>query len=217
MGQAGVDADDDITAFAHHCVYMRSVFLHEKILFEESSAEARRRMSAAAGTLFGDLNRILIEYIILQACRITDPAKDIRGNDNLTIAFLLARYDLNADQAKKKRVSDLAASIDTFRKALLPARHKRIAHADRSAAHDVQSYGQATNAEWDKFWVELRELVSTIYQAVHGTPFDIDGGVMSDADGLLKVLKGEACLQKLIGESAQMGNKCLDTLQTIAD
>jgi hypothetical protein len=36
-----------------------------------------------------DLNRVLNEYIILQVCKLTDPAHDIRNNDNHTIAFLL--------------------------------------------------------------------------------------------------------------------------------
>jgi hypothetical protein len=217
MGQIGIQAEDDMAAFAHHCAYMRSVFLHGKILFEESSAEARQRMSAAAQILFGDINRILVEYIILQACRITDPPKDVKGNDNLTIAFLLTKCDLSGAPEKQERVSELAASIDAFRKKLLPARHKRIAHADRNAAHDVESYGKATNDEWNKFWAELRELVSTIYQTSHGAPFDIDGGLMSDADGLLKVLKGEACFRQLMGESAQMADKCADIFQTMPE
>jgi hypothetical protein len=217
MGQVGPNADDDITAFAHHCAYMRSVFLHGKILFEESSAEARQRMSGAAQILFGDLNRILVEYIILQACRITDAAKDMKGNDNLTIPFLMKKYNLSGDAAKQKRVVELAASIDAFRQKLLPARHKRIAHADRAAAHDVASYGKATNDEWNGFWAELRELVSTFYECVHGGPFDIDGGLMSDADGLLKALKGDACFQSLMGDSPQMARRCADIFHAIPD
>ncbi len=95
--------DEDITIFADHCVFMRSIYLHSKTLFEHSSVEERERMSRVANVFFGDLNRVLIEYMILQVCKITDPAKDFRNNDNHTTAFLLSHYDLAAEPQKAQQ------------------------------------------------------------------------------------------------------------------
>jgi hypothetical protein len=63
---------------------MRSIYLHARILFE-ASAEDTARMSRAAPTFFGDLNKMFVEYMILQVCKITDPARDFRKNDNHTV------------------------------------------------------------------------------------------------------------------------------------
>jgi hypothetical protein len=102
--------DEDICVFAEHCVFMRSVYLHGKKLFEHSTPEDKDRMGRAAPTLFGDLNRVFIEYMILQVCRITDPAEDFRKNDNHTIAFLLKRYDFQAEPTTKARRLSLTGS-----------------------------------------------------------------------------------------------------------
>src|SRR5262249_59306473 len=76
----------DIEIFANYCVFMRSIYLHARELFETSSAEDKALMGNTAGMFFGDLNRVLNEYVILQVCKITDPAHDLRKNDNHTIA-----------------------------------------------------------------------------------------------------------------------------------
>jgi hypothetical protein len=214
MSQVGIKMDDDIGAFAHHCVYMRSVYLHGKALFETSSAEDRVRMSVAAPILFPDINRVLIEYTILQVCRITDAAKDRQGNENHTVAFLLAKYDFSGDPNKQRRLADLNGAIQAFREKLLPARHKRIAHADRGAVFDLASYGQAPDQEWSQFWLNLQDLVLIIYEKVHGEPFYINGGMLSDADGLLKALKEAACFTQLInGGDAALTHRCADAYQ----
>jgi hypothetical protein len=114
----------DIEIFANYCVFMRSIYLHARELFETSSAEDKALMRMTAGTFFGDLNRVLNEYVILQVCKITDPAQDIRNNDNHTIAFLLQHYDFSDDPPILKRLNDLRADMQAFREKLLPARNK---------------------------------------------------------------------------------------------
>src|ERR1700746_1888311 len=114
----------DIEIFANYCAYMRSIFLHTRELFETCSADDRARMNATAATFFGDLNRVLNEYVILQVCKITDPAQDYRNNDNHTIAFLLQRYDFSDDPPTTLKLQELRADMQAFREKLLPARNK---------------------------------------------------------------------------------------------
>jgi hypothetical protein len=85
--------DEDIVIFANHCVFVWSLYLHGKTLFENSGDDDKGRMERTAPVLFGDLNRMFNEYVILQVCKITEPAKDFRKNYNHTIAFLLQHYD----------------------------------------------------------------------------------------------------------------------------
>ena len=112
----------DIEIFANYCVFIRSIYLHARELFETSSAADKALMRMTAGTFFGDVNRVLNEYVILQVCKITDPARDKRNNDNHTIAFLLEHYDFSNEPSILEPLEELQASMRAFREKLLPAR-----------------------------------------------------------------------------------------------
>jgi hypothetical protein len=158
----------DIEIFANHCVFMRSIYLHARELFETSSAEDKALMGMTAGTFFGDLNRVLNEYVILQVCKITDPAHDNRNNDNHTIAFLLEHYDLSSDPPILKRLKDLHASMQAFRQKILPARHKLISHSDRAAILAGRPLGAASDKEWNQFWLDLEKFICIVHRKVIG-------------------------------------------------
>ncbi len=202
----------DILVFLDHCVFMRSVYLHGKILFEHSSAKDKARMTGAAPIFFGDLNRMFIEYVILQVCKITDPARDVRKNDNHTVAFLLQHYDFSSDPEKQNRLAALDAQLQAFRRKILPARNKLISHSDRTAIMAGEALGSVAEADWEKFWMELQELVSLIHEVVVGTPFQItEVAMLSDADGFLKALKRAECFEQLAHEGdARLTHRCAD-------
>jgi hypothetical protein len=206
------DPDEDIAIFANNCVFMRSIYLHGRTLFETSSANDRDRMTRAAPTFFGDLSKMFVEYMILQVCKITDPAQDFRKNDNHTIAFLLKHYDFSSDPATLQRLNQLDGRLQAFRQLLLPARNKLISHADREAIRAGQSLGGAPQSEWDEFWLNLQSMVGIIYEKVFGTPFHINGvAMLSDADGLLKALKHGACFDQLVHEGPpELTHRCAD-------
>jgi hypothetical protein len=212
MNQQHVNPNEDIAIFADHCVFMRSIYLHGKILFEASTGEDKARMSLAAPTFFGDINKMFVEYIILQVCKITDPTQDFRGNDNHTIAFLLQHYDFSADPAKMERLAQLDARLQAFRQNLLPARNKLISHSDRDTILAGQALGGAPQGEWDEFWLNLQDVVCIIYEKVFGTPFYLNGvAMLSDADGLLKALKHGACFDQLLnGGDPALTRRCAD-------
>jgi hypothetical protein len=192
---------EDIKVFADACAFSRSVYLHFKTLFETSTDEDRSRMGRAAETLFGDLHQVLVEYIILQICKITDPAQDFRKNDNHTVAFLLQHYGLTADPQIGKRLAELDRKTQAFRQKLLPARNKLISHADRAAILAGSTLGGAPQAEWDQFWLDLEELVNIIHVRVVGEQFKVtEIGMLTDADGLLKALHHAEHFNRLLSD-----------------
>ncbi len=212
MNPPPTNPNEDITVFANHCVFVRSLFLHCKILFEISSDEDRAWMSRVAPVFFGDINRMLREYIILQVCKITDPARDVRKNDNHTIAFLLQHYDFSTAPATKRRLGQLDALLQAFREKLLPARNKIIAHSDRNTILAGRALGGAPQSEWDEFWRHLQELVCIVHEKVVGTALHINRvAMLSDADGLLKALKHGACFDQLVDEGdPALVRRCAD-------
>jgi hypothetical protein len=200
----------DIAIFAENCVFMRSIYLHAKTLFELSSAEDKDRMARTANTLFGDLNRMFVEYMILLVCKITDPAKDAHNNDNHSVAFLLQHYDFSDDSATTKRLVNLADRLHAFRKKVIGARNKVISHSDREAIRAGRPLGAAPDGDWNEFWLDLQEFVCIVHEKVLGTSFYINGvAMLSDADGLLKALKHADCFDELIKDPA-LTQRCAD-------
>ncbi|HXW72367.1 MAG TPA: hypothetical protein VEK34_13140 [Methylocella sp.] len=190
--QLHINSNEDIAIFAKHCVFMRSIYRHSRILFEESTEEDKACMSRTAPIFFGDLNKMFVEYIILQVCKITDPAKDLRKNDNHTIAFLLQHYDFSADDPMKQILEELDAQLQAFRGKLLPARNKLISHSDRDAILAGKALGGASQSEWNQFWLNLQEVICIIYKKVFGECFYINSvAMLSDAHKLLNALKSQ--------------------------
>jgi hypothetical protein len=165
---------------------------------------------------FGDLSRMFLEYIILQLCKITDRARDFHKNENHTVAFLLQHYDFSSDPVKQGRLAVLEAELQAFRQKLLPARNKLISHADRAAIMAGHALGGVPDADWEKFWLELDELVGIIHETFAGTSMLLnDVGMLSDADGLLKVLKHAECFDQLANEGdARLTHRCADLALT---
>ena len=199
---------DDITVFSENCVFVRSLYLHGKGLFERSTDNERRRMENAAPVFFGDLNRIIIKHVILEVCKMTDPAHDFRKNDNLTIAFLVEHYGLSEDM----RLAALVAGLDAFRQKVVAARNKIISHSDRLAIHAGTALGSVSDGDWNQFWLDLQDAVSIIHKHAHGSEFYINAvGGLSDVDGLHKALKHAECLRQIMDEGdSALVHRCAD-------
>jgi hypothetical protein len=122
---------EDVQAFANSCVLLRSQWEHFRVLFEGSNLK-RELLQTTAPTFFGDLNRLFIEHLVLHICRLTDNAQ-MSGHQNLTVKFLIEHSDFSAPLDTLDKVNRIGASIDDFRKKLLPARHRFMSHLDLEA------------------------------------------------------------------------------------
>jgi hypothetical protein len=61
-------------AFREECMWLRRCYDMDGTLFE-SGSENTRTLKMTAGSFFDDLSRILSEYFLHLACKITDPTK----------------------------------------------------------------------------------------------------------------------------------------------
>ncbi len=181
---------DEIEAMANFCVHLRSVWRHYEILFEEGELR-RTLLHRVAPTFFGDLNQVLIEQLVLQICRLTDPAVT-NGRTNLTLDYVLQEVDFTGAPEQQARATALRDSIKVFRSKVVPARNRLIGHLDRDAVIAGVPLGGASEAEWTQFWEDLDQflnLVHTRYVDPSGTFHLNDVGMISDADSLVKALK----------------------------
>jgi len=190
---------EDLEIFRDHCVFMWSVYRHSKVLFEHNSDDDRARMERTASIFFGDICRILHEYVILQVCKITDPPRSLGKKDNHTVDFLLERYGTGDDPEAKRQLDVRRDRLMAFRAKVLPARNKFISHSDRDAIMAGQSLGGMPDAEWEYFWSDLERLVGILHEKVLGSPLRfLEVGMASDADGLLKALRHAECFDRLL-------------------
>jgi transcriptional regulator with XRE-family HTH domain len=207
---------NDVEAFCNFCVSMRSIFRHYQILFNEGVADLRRELlNSIAPTFFGDMSEMLIEHLILQICKITDPEESL-GRKNLTVTFLINNSDFSAAPGQLKRLKNLSDSMHAFRVKILPARNRLIGHLDRHSVLDGKALGGADEGAWLQFWLDLQSFLNIMHQHYIDPSghFYLNGvGYLSDADSLIKALKESTYFGTLLHDKT-VTQKCADVVFT---
>jgi hypothetical protein len=198
----------EVKDFSDHCVYIRSVFRFALRIFRNSDADEQKLLEEVAPLFFEDLAQVFTEYAVLSVCRITDPAKDPRGNDNFTVELFVNNFAAGTEQFKK--LDAIYQRMKPFRTKIVTARNKLAAHADRAAVSGP-ALGTASWEEWDKFWTDLADFVRTLNEITTGKPFEIDaGGVQGDGDMLFKALRQSQHFETLLnGNDTAVTEACL--------
>ena len=192
----------DVELFCNFCVSLRSAFRHFQILFDEGGDLRRELLWTTAPTFFGDLNLALIEHLILQICKITDPEESF-GRKNLTVKFFINNSDLSAAPDELEKLIRFGASMTAFRAKIVPARNRLIGHLDRDSVLDGKSLGETDKREWAQFWLELQDFTHFLHKryidpAGH---FYLNAvGYLSDADSLVKALKESTYFRTLMSD-----------------
>jgi hypothetical protein len=192
---------EDVESFADSCVLLRSQWAHFMTLFEGSDLK-RELLYTTAPTFFSDLNRLFIEHLVVHICRLTDEAQTM-GRKNLTVKFLIEHSDWSSAPDTLAKLKPISDSIHRFRKRVLPARKRFIAHLDLSAVRLDQPLGAASNDEWKQFWLDLQDFVQLMFRH-HVDPnslFHLNGiGGMSDADRLLTALRNAKLFDAVLND-----------------
>jgi hypothetical protein len=177
----------DVAEFSDHCVFIRSVYLFAMRIWRDSDHRERQLMESTAQLFFEDMGQVLREYIIISACRITDPASS-GGYENFTVETFSKGF--SSDPSTFKQLEEFRQRMLTLREKILPARNKLAAHADRETIRAGKPLGAASFAEWDAFWSALSDFVRLINEKTIGRPFEINaGGVLGDAEMLLRAFR----------------------------
>ncbi len=177
----------EVKDFSDHCVYIRSVYLFMLRIWRDSNEDERKMMEGVAPLFFQDMTQVLSEYMIIAACRVTDPARE-RRNENFTVEMFTNSF--SSDPKTFNQLKQLQKRMEKLREKILPARNKFAAHADREAVRSGKPLGEASWEQWEDFWSALREFVNVINEKTTGSPFEIDAaGVRGDAEMFLKTFR----------------------------
>lgn len=184
-----------VHAFCEDCVWVRSLRTHFGELFESSERRSALLLEVA-DTFFHDLNLMMVEYIMLQQCKLTDPASMGKDKDNLTTNYILG---LNWSHETRRVLAETNAHLMQFRGKILDARRKLIAHLDLRARLNAFALGEVTQADELAFWEHLQTFADAAHREALGGPFEIAATMQSgDIPSLVHALKDSVEYQRLV-------------------
>ena len=185
-----------VEAFCEECVWARSIRTHFATLFEFNEPR-RELLSEVANIFFHDLNRIFIDYILLQQCKLTDPASSGKDKDNLTTNYIL---ELEWSDQTRQILSARNAELMEFRGKIVDARRKLIAHLDLSARLQPLGLGEFSEMEEARFWSALQEFVNVAHSEAIGGPYEIEAAMQDgDVESLIHCLKEGLDYNDIVG------------------
>jgi hypothetical protein len=199
----------EVEEFRDHCVYIRSVYMFATRIWRQSNDDERKTMEAISPLFFEDMGMVLGNYMVIAACRITDPVDARRGRQNFTVELFTNSFPPQSDTFKK--FNELRQRMDKLRQVILPARNKLGAHADRDVIRKGGQLPAGSWEQWADFWLALADFVSALNEQTFGKPFEIDAaGVLGDAESLLKFMKQGQHFETLLnGSDPKVTDACL--------
>ncbi len=87
-----MDSKDIVQSFVTECEKVRMAHDLFSELFDPDDDRKRNLFQSVAPTTFGDLNEILIGFMLLQFAKLTDPATT-RMHANLTSNFIVEKLN----------------------------------------------------------------------------------------------------------------------------
>ena len=175
-------------AFREQCIWLRCCYNTYSALYE-SGDDTKKLLMDTAKIFFGDLNTILTEYVLLQVCKITDPAENL-GRKNLTVA----RVNAGLQDAGKMtdEIVRLTEGLLCYRKLVKDSRNKVIAHVDEETVLNGFPVGEHAQEEVSAFFENLQGYVDAVGNAVSVGPLDFRAtSGAGDVLDLIKTIKQE--------------------------
>lgn len=175
-----------IRCFCEQCSWVKTVYNEYCFLYE--SGELRRELlNKISSHFFRRLQEILIEYLILNICKLTDSANCGKEN-NLTVEYVLKQIEPEVQE--KLQLKELSKNIHLFRGRIKDARHKLVAHLDVNTTLSDKRLGEFPEGEDKQFWKYVQEFVDKIHRYhFEGEPFPLDLSPAYSAKDLLWALK----------------------------
>lgn len=176
---------ETVKRFCDQCLWVKLVFNEYCILYESGKARLEL-LEEVAKHFFHDINKILVEYILLNMCKLTDPARS-RQDDNLTVKYILKV--IGPEATMQLDLDGLSKGIHSIRPYIRDARNKIIAHLDKNTLLSPGTLGAFPRKIGDSFWNSLQEFVDRIHRYYFQGPFPLDAVNIYNAQDLVQALK----------------------------
>ena len=173
-----------VKAFCQECMWAWVVYEQYLKLYEQGEVRLNL-LDKIASSFFSDLNTIMKGYLLIQICKLTDPAYTL-GKPNLTTNYLVEH--LPWPPAVKDELLKTSLKLDSFRKYLVDARNKILSHNDLTTTVEGHAHGAFPAGEEKEFWDNLQNFINTAHGYYFGGIFPINAFTQYDADDLIAAL-----------------------------
>lgn len=178
--------------FRIECEWIRSCYNTYQALWERGSKPIELMRASAQG-FFGDLNRLLIEYLYLRICLITDPptSRPTGGRANLTCQFLNTEFERVKGKPLPVVIKQSTDAMLRLRDFLLPARNRLLAHLDVEDIFLQQDLGAHPQQEAAEFFEAMQVYCDEFAHEVGEDPLDFrtEGVGEGDVIDLMRIVR----------------------------
>jgi hypothetical protein len=178
-----------VKEFCNHCCWIKIVYNEYCILYESGKKARFDLLNKIAQNFFHDLQGILIDYLFLNICKLTDPA-GFGKEKNLTVKYILEQVDPQVQN--ELGLQELSEKIHQFRNYIVDARRKLIAHLDVDTIFSKKTLGEFPESAYEQFWADLQEFVNIIHQHYLDGIFPLDAVNTHNSEELICALKKAA-------------------------
>ena len=188
------DARNTVKSFCKYVAWLKVIHDVYIELFEREDAENLMRSTAAM--FFADLNKIIVDYLLLPMAKITDPSHTGK-HENFTVANLLETIPW--PPAVMEQLNELNRKLTAFRGYIEPARNKLVAHLDKTAFLGDLRLGEFPEGQDHEVMEALEEMCNVMYEAAFGEIFgEISTAVVGDVLDLKRSLHRSIAFDKLL-------------------
>jgi len=173
---------DSARKFCELCNWVYESYITHKILFDDNNDTEGTIGKAKDFTI--RLSTITQEYVLLQICKLHDPAKQ-RESHNLTINYILSFDNWGEEEAQIKK---FAEELSKLFQLLSPARNKILAHNDLKTHTLNTTLGSFSEDMSNKYFEVLQELANAVSAKWLGGPYPFNDLAKVDVEEFLEVL-----------------------------
>jgi AbiU2 len=180
MDQQTTLTAEEMAAFCRACSWAHEAWsLHRAF---QARLPASGELAHRHGYFFNRLSHITQEYVLLEVCKLHDPAVQGR-NVNLTLEFIVMNGDW--DDATRTKLEELKSQLEAMSSHLTLLRRKRLAHTDRDSAIVGQVLGGFPDGLDESYFSALQEFVDIAHDASAGGPYPFDTFAHTDVELLV--------------------------------
>jgi hypothetical protein len=181
--------------FSNEVVNQLHEFEEFKYLYYTSPSQIELLNNIASG-FFSDLFSIFVDRIVLNTCKLTDPAKSC-GQENLSIRALHNRCSNHSAYPKDEAVQ-LVEQLEGLASSLKDWRHKIAAHLDLSVATGRAKINDFVPSNIEEFYKVLQRYLNVLYESLFQDVFPIQTVAQFGAADLVEALQKAYAFQRLL-------------------
>ena len=188
-----------VKRFCDYIFWLKQIHYIYCELFDDDKTQSL--MERTSHAFFMDLNKIMIDYFLIEVAKLTDPATSLGGKyENFTVSNIILTIEWPSDCLLE--INNLNETVLSFRKYIKPARNRLLTHYDKLTVVSGNTLGCFPEGEDRKLMEVLEKMCNVFHVAAFGGIFgDMVPFHSGDVQDFKKTLKKAIAFDKLFSDS----------------